>query len=194
MIILLSTHMDQLEKATKLRKESTELLIDSWLDLPVYRYFEFWMIVLIFLVPLLVVVLKIDKSKIFLIGFYGYCVHMSSFYISLLGVNFGLWNYPFQLIPSMPSLAYDASFVPVTYMLAYQWTLNQKKNYYLTLMIIAGILAFIIEPLLVIMNLYKTYGHVTHIHSFIIYVGVALIAKFITNVFLWLQKRSTKAT
>jgi uncharacterized membrane protein YvlD (DUF360 family) len=78
-------------------------------------------------------------------------------------------------------------------MLAYQWTINKKKNYYLTLMVIAGILAFMIEPLLVKMNLYITYGNTTHLHSFIINVVVALFAKFITNVFLWIQKRGNEA-
>ncbi|WP_374121057.1 CBO0543 family protein [Neobacillus sp. PS2-9] len=53
---------------------------------------------------------------------------MLSFYINLLGVNRGLWSYPFQLIPTMPSFAFDSSFVPVTFMLVYQWTLHHKKN------------------------------------------------------------------
>lgn len=33
---------------------------------------------------------------------------------------------------SNASFALDSSLVPVTYMMGYQWTLNNKKNYYIT--------------------------------------------------------------
>jgi hypothetical protein len=78
-------------------------------------------------VPLLVLFFKIDKRKLFFMGFYGYSIHMLFGYIDLYNKNSGLLNDPFSIIPGL-SLA--SSFLPVTYMLVYQWTLNHKKNYY----------------------------------------------------------------
>jgi hypothetical protein len=189
MIVLLDSRLEQLDKAVKLRKESADILLDYWSRYSIFTTFEFWCIVSLFFVPLIVIILKIDKSKIFLIGFYGYSVHMLSFYINLLGVNRGLWSYPFQLIPTMPSFAFDSSFVPVTFMLVYQWTLNHKKNYYKMALIVAVLLAFIIDPIFVKMGLIRLYGHTNYAYRLVIYVIPLIWAKLITNVFLWLQKR-----
>ncbi|MDR6121316.1 fatty-acid desaturase [Bacillus sp. SLBN-46] len=172
-----------------MRKESADILLDYWSRYSIFTTFEFWCIVALFIVPLIVIILKIDKSKIFLISFYGYSVHMLSFYINLLGVNRGLWSYPFQLIPTMPSFAFDSSFVPVTFMFVYQWTLNHKKNYYKMALIVAVLLAFIIDPIFVKMGLIRLYGHTNYAYRLVIYVIPLILAKLITNVFLWLQKK-----
>jgi hypothetical protein len=90
--------------------------------------------------------------------------------------------------------ALDSSLVPMTFMLVYQWTLNNKKNYYLYSIITAFILSFLFKPLLVALGLIKMYANITYIHLFICYLLVLLIAKFITNVFLWTQKKFIPST
>lgn len=182
------------EKAVNMRRESTELMMDYWKKFSIYTTFEFWMLVGLFLVPLIVLIWKIDKSKIFQICFYGYGVHMFSFYISLFGVNLGLWSYPIQFIPATPSLSFDSSFVPVTYMLVYQWTLNKKRNFYLLALIISIFFSFVIDPLLVKMEMFKMFRGINYLHRFLGYVVASFSSILITNLFLWLQKRYIKST
>jgi hypothetical protein len=131
----------------------------------------------------------VDKNKIFLIGFFGYSIHVIFAYVDAFGKHTGLWNYPFPIIPELPGLALDSSLVPVTFMLVYQWTLNNKKNYYVYSIITAIIFSFIFKPLLVAIGLFKMYGNINYLHLFIGYLLVLLTAKFITYVFLWTQKK-----
>lgn len=183
--------IEQFDKAVKMRKESTDALIDYWTDFSLYTSLEFWIMVSILFVPLILLYFKIDKTKIFLIGFFGFSVHVLFAYLDVYGINRGLWHYPFQVIPALPSISIDSSLVPVTFMLVYQWTLNHKKNYYLYAIMTALIFAFIFKPLLVALGLFRMYGDINYLHLFIGYLVVLLGAKFITNVFLWIQKKHT---
>jgi hypothetical protein len=194
MIKLANAQMDKFDKIVKNSNQSTDALIDYWKDFALYTSLEYWMMVAILLVPLLILFFKIDKNKIFLVGFFGYSIHVIFAYVDSYGKHSGLWNYPFPIIPALPGLAIDSSLVPVTFMLVYQWTLNNKKNYYVYSIITAVIFSFIIKPLLVELGLFRMYGNINYLHLFIAYLFVLLTAKFITNVFLWTQKKYITST
>lgn len=189
MIQLSNARLEQFDKAVQLRGDSTDLFIKIWKEYHLYSTLEFWIMVSVLVVPLFILFLKIDKSKIFLIGFYGYSVHVILAYGDIYGMNSGYWHYPFQLVPALPSLSVDASIVPVVCMLMYQWTLNHNKNYYLYAILTAGAFALVFKPLLVGLGLFKLYGKVNYIYLFVGYVLILLTAKFITNVFLWTPKK-----
>lgn len=179
--------MDRLREFDKIvygRKENTDSLINYWLDYSNPSTWQFWVLVAILLVPLVILYIGIDKSKVFLIGFYGYSVHVFFTFIDVYGINSGYWHYPYQVFPALPSISLDTSMVPVAFMLIYQWTLNNHKNYYLYAIITAAIFAFILKPLLVSIDLFKMYGKINYLHLFIGYVAVLLIAKIITWLFL----------
>src|SRR5699024_6153519 len=72
-----------------------------------------------------------DKSKALLLGFFGLNYHVWFSYTNSIGVGLGLWEYPYHVIPFLPSFSLDAALVPVCFMLLYQWTLNHNKNIYL---------------------------------------------------------------
>lgn len=184
-----NSHLEQFEKAVKLRAESTQIFMDAWKQSSVFYSFEFWLIVAIFLVPLLILVFKIDRSNIFLIGFYGYSINFIGSMINLIGVNLGFWNYPIQMIPAIPSIAYDTSLVPVTYMFIYQWSLNKNKNYFILALIASIIFSFLIEPLFSSLNLFKLYPGITYVHRLICYVGLSILAWAITAIFLKMKER-----
>lgn len=188
MIHLQNTGIDTFDTLVRQKKELTNSLIDYWKDYSDFSTWQFWLIVAMFLVPLIILYFKIDKNKIFLIGFYGYSIHMAFAYIDISGINLGFWNYPYKLIPALPSFSLDSSLVPVTFMLVYQWTLNHKKNFYIYSTIAAIIFAFIFKPILASANLFRMYDGTNFFHLFLIYVFVFLIAKFLTNLFLKLHK------
>lgn len=194
MVTLEENRIEQFDKIVKMGKKSQHELVKYWIDFSLYTSLEYWMMVAILIVPLIYLFFKIDKNRIFLIGFYGYSMHVIFGYLDMYGRNSGLWNYPFPVIPVIPGLAIDSSLVPVTFMLVFQWTLNHNKNYYLYSIITAIIFSFIFKPLLVGLGLFKMYGSINYLHLFFVYVLVLLTAKFITNVFLWTQEKYIKST
>lgn len=180
------------DEIVKNNKATHEALINYWKDFSIFTSLEYWIMVVILIAPLIYLFFKIDKSKIFLIGFYGYSFHMLFAYLDMYGRNLGYWNYPFPVIPIIPGLAIDSSFVPVFFMLMYQWTLNRKKSYYLYGTLVSIFLSFVFKPLLVGLGLFKLYGKTNYFHLLIVYLIVCIAAKFITDIFLWTEKKFKK--
>lgn len=185
------SHMDLIDKAIKMRKGATETLIQTWIEHKIYYSFEFWVMVALLVFPLIILLIKIDKSKIFHICFFGYTVHILSFYINLVGLNLGLWGYPYQVIPAFPSFSLDSSLVPVTFMLVYQWTINKNKNYYLYAIITSVIFAYLVETLFLKMDLFIIFGDINYFHRLAIYITISVCAKGMTTLFLKLQKKTS---
>jgi hypothetical protein len=186
------TREEQFDKIAKSIGNSYRDLIDYWQDWSLYTTFEFWLLVVLFIAPLALAIYKIDKEKIFLIGFYGYSIHMTLGYMDMFGRNLGLWNFPIPIIPVLPGLVLDSSIVPVTFMMVYQWTLNHNKNYYLYSFLTAVFFALGFKPLMGALDVLKLYGNVHYYHLLFVYVPTFLMARFLTNMFLWLQKKYSK--
>lgn len=183
------TRIKQFDNIAKSIGDSYRELLEYWLKWSLYTTFEFWLMVILFIGSLTLVLIKIDRDRIFLIGFYGYSIHMTLGYLDMLGRNLGFWNFPIPFIPALPGLILDASIVPVTFMLVYQWTLNHNKNYYLYSLLTAVFFAFLFKPLMEALGVLKMYEKSNYFHLLIVYVTAFLVSRFITNVFLWLQKR-----
>jgi hypothetical protein len=192
MITLDDARVEQFDKIAKDIGKGYRAINEYWQEWALYTTFEYWLMVLLFIGSLVLVVTKIDKDKIFLIGFYGYSIHMTVGYLDMIGRHLGYWNFPFPLIPALPGLVLDSSIVPVTFMLVYQWTLNRNKNYYLYSFLTAAFFGFIFKPLMEALGLLKLYGNANYFYVFMVYVVTFLIARFLTNVFLWLQKKYAK--
>jgi hypothetical protein len=184
----------EFDKIVKLNDKAHHALVNYWKDNEIYLSLEFWMMIAILVVPLLVLFFRIDKSKLFYMGFYGYSIHMLFAYTDAFGRNMGYWNYPFPIFPVIPGLALDSSFVPVMFILIYQYTLNHKKNYYVYTIIAAAIFSFGFKPILVGMGLFKMYEEINYLHLFISFIPVIILGKFIVDVFMWVEKRYKKGT
>ncbi|WP_239454451.1 CBO0543 family protein [Bacillus suaedaesalsae] len=144
--------------------------------------------------PVNILLFKIDRSRALHLGFFGYNVHVLSTYIDGYATNHGNWEYPFKAIPFLPiSFGLDTSLIPVVYMLVYQWTLNHKKNYYIMLLLVSAVFSFVLKPILVSLDLFRFGDGQTYFHLFFWYFIGGVIAKWITNVFLYFEK-SAKGT
>jgi hypothetical protein len=181
--------IEEFDRLVKMGKEGQNALNEYWLEYSLYTSFEYWLMVSFLIVPLIILFFKIDKSKIFFIGFFGYSIHILFGFIDVYATNSGLLNYPFPLIPMLPGLSLESSLIPVTFMLVYQWTLTHNKNYYIYMVLTSAVLAFGFKPLLVGLGLFRLYGNTNYFFLFICYLIVVLFAKFITNVFLWTERK-----
>lgn len=109
--------------------------------------------------------------------------------IDAFGVLKGLWIYPYKLLPVLPaSLSLDSSFVPVTFILLYQYILNKGKNYYIWMLMLCLAFAFFLKPILLGIGIFRFGGKEDFLMLFWGYVAVALISKWVTDFFIFLGK------
>jgi hypothetical protein len=180
------------ERVRKLQEKAAKAWTNYWHQYSDLSSWQFWVNAAFLLLPLIAVYLFIDRRRIFLIGFFGFNVHVWFNYIDLLGTRFGLWEYPYKLLPFIPvSLSLDASLVPVAFMLVYQWTLNHNKNCYLYLTALSAFFAFVLKPLMSLADLFQLYKWMNFFYIFLVYLIVVLVSKGITNLFIHMQKRSS---
>lgn len=183
---------NQLELLKVIRSISRELSqyqIEYW---HLYSYFgmwQFWVEVLMIIIPLIILFFSIDKSKALLLGFFGLNYHVWFSYSNSIGVGLGLWEYPYHLIPFLPSFSLDAALVPVCFMLLYQWTLNHNKNIYLYSILLSSMFAFVLKPIMVKFHFIHMFNGINYFHLILFYMAYFIVSKLITNVFIWLQQK-----
>lgn len=183
-----------LEKVENAQEHAVHTFMEYWHRFSDFHTWQFWLHMAMLVVPLICVFILIDRKKALQIGFYGFNVHVWFTYIDTIGVRNSLWVYPFQAIPFIPvSFGLDAALIPVLFMLVYQWSINEKKNYYLCSIGLSLILSFIIKPIFVAMDLLVLMKGMNYFHLFLGYIIVLLLSKWIANLFLYMQKKS-KAT
>lgn len=164
---------------------------DYWIEYSNIDTWQFWVLLGFFIVPLILIFLFIDKKRPLLLGFYGYNVHVFFTYIDLFGTSHSYWGYPYKFLPILPSsFSLDVSLVPATYMFMYQWILNKQKNYYLYMVLLSAFLSFIFKPLLVLLNLFDFNRGTTYIHLFMGYLVIGVVARIVTNIFIYIGKKA----
>jgi hypothetical protein len=180
---------EYLQKLEKIQLEQTSTWKEYWFQHSGPGTWEFWVMLLLLILPLILLFLVINKRQAFLLGFYGYNVHVFFTYTDLYGASHAKYYYPYKVFPILPSsFTLDTSLVPVAYMLVYQWTLRKKKNYYLYISILSAVFAFLFKPIMTAIGLF----HITNTNYFRLFIGylaVALISKWVTNIFIYLAKK-----
>ncbi|WP_426445827.1 CBO0543 family protein [Paenibacillus sp. S-38] len=177
------------EHLRQLKKQYSAEHMDYWLHYSIPTTWEFWTCVVLLIGPLVLLYYMLDRSKAFHMGFFGYSIHIVTFYTDNLGVTRGLWDYPYKVLPFLPmSLMIDASLVPVFYMLVYQWTVHRHKSKLLYLTATSAIFAFVIKPLLSLAGLFMLYEWMNFFYLFLAYLFVMFGAMLLTAIFRWLMR------
>ena len=170
-------------------EELSQYQLKYWKLFSDMENWQFWVVIMMLIVPLIVLFVSIDKDKTLLLGFFGLNYHIWFAYVNSIGISLGLWEYPYQILSFIPSFPLDASLVPVSFMLLYQWTLNHKKNIYLYSILLSVFFAFILKPILVYFHFFHMFKGVNYFHLFLFYVAFFIVSKLITDLFLWLREK-----
>ncbi len=94
------------------------------------------------------------------------------------------------MIPYIPvSIPVDGSFVPVAFMLAYQFALNRNKNFYLVTLVTASMITSIAWIWLQLGLLTLSKG-MNILHIYFIEVSLAILAYWFTKLFIALSKKN----
>lgn len=181
----------QFEQLNMMQEKLSRLWVNYWQQYSNIGTWQFWFYAAMLVLPLVALYVWLDRKRAFQIGFYGFNVHVWFTYIDAFGIKNALWNYPYQAIPlTITSIALDASFIPVVYMLLYQWTLKRNKNYYVYTFGLSVLLSFLFKPALAAFGLFQLYKGVNYLHLLLGYVIILLISKWITDVFAYFQNGS----
>lgn len=186
----------QFELLDKIRSASKEVMLleeKYWQIFSNFETWQFWVLFLMLILPLIILFIFIDKQNMLLLGFFGLNYHVWFSYTNIVGIRLGLWEYPYNLIPYLPSFSLDASFIPVCFMFLYQWTLNHNKNIYLYAIPLSAAFAFILKPIMVKYHFIHMYHGINYFHLFLFYMAYFIISILITNFFLWNIRKNKKA-
>ncbi|MED3575643.1 CBO0543 family protein [Cytobacillus praedii] len=183
---------DFLKKIRSMVEEVAQSRTEYWQSYSCFDSWQFWILIFMLVAPLIVLFIFIDKRKMLLLGFYGLIIHVLMFYLDVIARDFGLWDYPYHIVPLLPSFTLDASLIPVAYMLVYQWTLNNKKNFYLHSLLLSAIFAFGIKAIMQFFHFFHMHDGMNYFYLFIVYVIPFILSKLIINLFLWLQQKESK--
>jgi hypothetical protein len=182
---------EMLDKITELQEHLSKVQIEYWLLYTNLTTVRFWIVFLMFVIPLIVLYFRIDRKIIFLLGFYGFNVHIWFSYINIWGVKQGYWDYPYELLPFIPgNISLDSSLIPVLFIFVYQWCLNRNKNVHLYSLALIAFLSFGFKPLLVAVDLFRLNKGLHPIHIFILYCIMYIFSQLITYLFLKMQEGS----
>jgi len=165
--------------------------LEYWKTFSDFDTWQFWANLSLFVVPLIVLFMFLDRSKAFRVGFFGFGVHMITVYLDAFGTTHGFWEYPYKWFPFLTnSLGLDASLLPVAYMLMYQWTLKRNINYYFAMAGLSLLFAFAFKPLMSALNLFQLYKGTNFVHIFIVYLVLGTIPYWFTEGFARYQDRA----
>ena len=182
---------EALHKLIKQQQEGAGQWLKYWQEFSAFDTWQFWFHVVMFLSPLIILYFAMDWKRALQLGFYGFNVHVWFGYFDDFGSTQGLWTYPYKMIPFVAhSIGLDASLVPVSFILVYQWTIKHNKNYYLYTLLLSLFLSFILKPILVMHNLFKFNAWANYFHLFLTYIVILVLSKVITDIFLRFQKNA----
>lgn len=180
---------EQIETIKDKQLDFTDSLVTYWREYSSFDTWQFWVCVAALVVPLIVLYFKIDRSKALLLGFYGYSVHIFFTYEDIFGANKTYWFYPYKILPVLSAnLSLDVSLIPVTYMLVYQWIIRKNKNYYLYMLALSAFFALVFKPFCEALGLFQLDRGSLFFHIFLAKFLVAVIAKKITDLFVYFEK------
>src|SRR5699024_833657 len=181
--------MELLKIIRSISRELSQYQIEYWHLYSYVGMWQFWVEVLMIIIPLIILFFSIDKSKALLLGFFGLNYHVWFSCSNSIGVGLGLWEYPYHLIPFLPSFSMDASLVSVCFLLLYQWKLNHNKNIYLYSILLSSMFVFVLKPIMVKFHFIHMFNGINYFHLILFYMAYFIVSKLITNVFIWLQQK-----
>lgn len=131
------------EKIYIKNNEISTLLSSYWNEYSHFGTWQFWVVVLIMVGPLILLFFTVDRTRIFELFFFGYTVHILWTYTVMVLQNYNYLIHPYFLTFVLPfALNMTASMLPVGFLLLYQYCTNHKRNFYLYTILLSAIFAF----------------------------------------------------
>ncbi|MGX6446325.1 hypothetical protein ACWM35_24305 [Neobacillus sp. K501] len=173
----------------KLSEKVTSLMNSHWHKYSDWGNWQFWVILLFLLAPLIVLLIKLDRRRTFEILFFGFTVHMLWSYTDLILIRQGYVDHNYFLLPFLPQgLGITASLLPVSFMFIYQYCIKHDKIFLVWASGLSAVIAFIFAPLENVIGLVTIGKGLNVVHLFFIDIAIAMAAYGMTRFFIKFQK------
>lgn len=178
-----------LDQVLEAEKNFYEILRDYWREHN-YLSFNWWLLVLLSILSPIVWWKTIDKKRITEITAFGLFYGITAIILDSIGSSTLVWVYPVRLTPYLypQYYPYDVGLVIVPFMYVYQRWGNHFKPFLLFTGILSAFLAFVAEPFMEWLHIYKELTW-KHIYSFPIYWLISLMCWMIINHFKKLENK-----
>lgn len=166
------------QNTLEIAKEYRLVRIEYWLNEVLFSLN--WWILLITAVSLLITwIIILDKQRKLEIISYGLMVAIIANFGDMMGLSFSLWGYPYTIMHTPEIIEIHNIMMPILYMMLYQY-FRQWKTFLIAAAINAILFAFILEPLIVWLQIYKLYKW-KYIYSVVPYFIIAVVLKWVIN-------------
>lgn len=141
------------EQILEIQNISVDYQVQHWLNYELFTP-QFWLLIAMFILPWFIWWRLVDKSRLLEIVVYGLLVQTIATFLDEVGCQLNWWEYIYDIEPLFPRLIpMNFSFLPVCYMLVYQYY-PQWKRFMVANMLLAAVLAFVGEPLFISTGIY----------------------------------------
>lgn len=175
-----------------LKKEELQKLIESyWSDYSDLGTWQFWLVLSLFIIPLIILYFAVDRKRVFEVLFFGYTVHILWGYINIVLENYSLFVHFYFILPYFPfALSMNASALPVGFLLVYQYCVNNEKNFYLYGILISLFYAYGVASIENSLGLVELRGGIKQYHVFLIDLVIAYISYWFTRLLFHAHKKA----
>lgn len=169
---------EEFEKIQQARDNLHQLVVHQWKQEIVFTW-EWWLLVGLTIIPLVLWWNIVDKKRAHEIAFYGCMITITAVILDDFGINLSWWSYPMNLIPMLPPLlTADTILVPIALMTVYQLFSSNWKTFLIANLIAGAFIAFVAEPIFVWIGYYRLISW-KFIYSFAFYVAASSLARLI---------------
>ncbi|WP_186580916.1 hypothetical protein [Aquibacillus kalidii] len=166
----------------KTSDQLSSLMSSFWKNYSGFGTWQFWVVISLLIIPLVLLYIKIDRSRIFELFVFGYTVHILWSYVDIILERYNYMIHPYSLTPILPyALNITTSVLPVGFILLYQYCTNNNKNFYIYTVILSGIFSFLFASIEMYIGLLEVRKGFNLICVFGIDVGITVIAYWFTH-------------
>ncbi len=173
--------MPMTEGIEQLAEQYHQLMIklaDEWVRYNLWTW-QWWVNVGMLIIPWVLWVFIRDKKRTARYLCVAFAMIIITSLLNIIGESLGLWVYPYKLVPLIPPFfPWDFSVFPVATMITIQF--KPVSNPYGKGAAFAVMGAFIFEPVMVLLGLYKEKGW-SHFYSLPMYFLIYLLAHYIST-------------
>ncbi|GLB62061.1 hypothetical protein [Cytobacillus sp. NCCP-133] len=174
----------------KQSEKMNSLISSYWNDYSHMGTWQFWIVISLLILPLIVVYIAVDRRRIFEVFFFGYTVHILWAYIDIALQRHSFFVHTYFFSPIFPNaLNMIMSVIPVGYLLLYQFCVNHKKNFLIYTLFLSALFAFVLAPIEKMIGMIEFNKGMNQFYLFLIDVAITYIAYFFTKFIKRLSKR-----
>ncbi|MBP3952379.1 hypothetical protein [Bacillus suaedae] len=179
-----------LTNINNLEDDLTKAINQYWKAFSSFDTWQFWLACLMLVLPLIAFYFFVDRKKLFIICFFGYTYHVFLSYFDAFMNRHNFWEYPYFLFPFLTSnIAIDAALLPVSYLLLYQYVINNNKNFYLYSLLLSLLFAFAFAGALQLLGLFRLTNGMNNFYLLLVDYGLALLSYWLTSIFIFFSKQ-----